>query len=138
MERLLRLLLKIAADRFPVARIRIDIRVYLALMSWISDKGYLKTGSIADVAEKMNLSPEQLSFFCSERLGKPFRQIRKEHRIREAEILLKENPEMSLKELGLSVGIPDKSDLRKQFRDVTGMYPSEWINVEQNKNKSLK
>ena len=78
MERLLRLLLKIAADRFPVARIRIDIRVYLALMSWISDKGYLKTGSIADVAEKMNLSPEQLSFFCSERMGKPFRQIRKE------------------------------------------------------------
>lgn len=138
MKRLLRFLLKIGAGCFPASQIRIDIKVYLALMSWISDKGYLKAGSIADAAEQMDLTPEQLSFFCSERLGKSFRQLRKEHRIREAESLLLANPDISLRNLGRSVGIHDKSDLRRQFREVTGLYPAEWKKIKQKEVESLK
>lgn len=104
-----------------------DIRLFLALRLWISEKRYCDSRSVAEAAGQIGATPEQLSYFCSEVLGKTFRQLRKELRIREAERLLRRCPGMTLSELGRSVGIPDRSDFRKQFIDVAGQSPGEWV-----------
>lgn len=107
-----------------------DARIVLAFCDWLFRKGYLETVSEEDVAKGLGVTMQELSSFCRIKLGSNFRQIRKEYRIREAKNLLKENPNLPLDVLGERVGIPDKSNFRRQFIEVTGCSPSEWVRTE--------
>jgi len=104
-----------------------DRKLVLAFCDWLSLKGYVEAVSEEAVASRLCVTPQQLSAFCRTMLGKSFRQLRKEYRIREAMYLLADNPDLPLDVLGECVGIPDKSNFRRQFMDVVGCPPSEWI-----------
>jgi len=105
-------------------------KIVLAYSEWLFRKGYLEISSEEDVARSFGVSRTQLSSFCRIRLGSDFRQLRKEYRIREAKLLMKENPNLTLDILGECVGIPDRSNFRKQFMEVEGCSPSEWLKAQ--------
>jgi len=110
-----------------------DGKLVLAFCDWLSLKGYVEAVPEDVVAARLSVTPQQLSTFCRTMLGKSFRQIRKEYRIKEAMNLLSENPDLPLEVLGESVGIPDKSNFRRQFIDVVGCAPSEWIKTRKSR-----
>ena len=106
---------------------RIDVRTARALERWTRDRRHLLPTSMEDVAAELNVSKEQLSHFFRMFYNVSFLRWRKELRIAEAERLLAENPEISLDRLGYEVGIPDKSNMRRQFLEVTGKTPAQWL-----------
>lgn len=126
-NRIARLLLEIIAECTIRLNRKTDAELVVSFCDWLMDKGYLKTESEEEAAASMGVTPQQLSTFCRTRLGKTFRQIRKEYRIREVQYLLKDNPDLPLDILGECVGISDKSNLRKQFIEIVGCSPREWV-----------
>lgn len=102
-------------------------RVKEKLDQWVSEgKHRLIYGSIDDIARELGITGEELTGYCSTRLGKPFLTWRKELRIADAKRLLLESPDTPASKIGKAVGIPDKSNFRSQFKAVTGSTPSEW------------
>ena len=104
-----------------------DIKIALAFGEWLSRKGYLEAVPEEVVADSFGVSAVELSSFCRIRMGSSFRQLRKKYRIREAKLILAETPTLTLDAVGERVGIPDRSNFRKQFIEQTGFSPSEWV-----------
>jgi len=110
----------------------IDARITLALDRFIEEKGYRDEMDITETAAALGVSAQQLSYYFKHVVGKPFTQWRKEMRIEDAKVLLKE-PDLSISEIAGLVGIPDKSNFRKRFSDVTGCTPKEWRKMQLNR-----
>lgn len=127
MTRLCQYILRRLLESNIPERKKTDAKIALAFAEWLATKGYLTAVSEEEVARGFGVSTAQLSSFCRVRMGCSFRQLRKEYRIREAKMLLRVNPELPLDVIGESVGIPDKSNFRKQFLDVVGCSPREWV-----------
>lgn len=112
--------------RYPYAA---DEKTSKGLETWIQQKGHtVPHASMEDVAEEIGVSSLQLSYYFRVIVGQPFLSWRKEKRILDAEVLLIKYPEKSIASIGESVGIPDKSNFKKQFKSVTGMSPNEFRN----------
>ena len=126
MHKIFRILLKRAVNSSLSHQNRSDARVALAFSSWLEEKKYLEVKTESEAAREMGIAKEQLAYFCSVNMGKPFKQLRKEYRIMEAKRILKQRPGISLESLGEIVGIPDKSNFRRQFIEVSGCTPKEW------------
>ena len=47
-------------------------------------------------------------------------------RIEDAKRLLMEQPEIPVRHIGYIIGFSDKSNFRRQFKEVVGCTPSEW------------
>ena len=58
--------------------------------------------------------------------GKNFLQWRKEIRIDEAKRLLVKDKTIPTAIIGEEVGISDKSNFKRQFREITGCTPAQW------------
>ena len=127
MNKLSKFLLRMVLFSNLSSQHRNDAKILLAFSQWIADKRYLEVLSQTEAARAMGVSKEQLAFFCSDRLGKNFSRIRKELRIAEACRILKRLPDTGLELLGEMVGIPDKSNFRKQFIEVVGQTPRSWL-----------
>ena len=106
---------------------KIDVRTAGALKKWVLDRRHLLPVSMEDAASELNVSKAQLSHFFRVYFRSSFLRWRKEMRIAEACRLLSENPGISLDRLGYSVGIPDRSNMRRQFLEVTGKTPAQWM-----------
>ncbi len=78
------------------------------------------------VAEALDICHEQLSAYFILRFGQHFLRWRKEVRIEEAAKLLLSDRDIPTAIIGEAVGISDKSNFRKQFKQVKGCTPSEW------------
>lgn len=96
------------------------------LEKWIERKRFLLNLSYEEVAEDLDVSPDQLFYFFRMYVGKEFRVWRKEMRILEAQRLMESNPGMSLSTISSYVGMNDKGNFRRAFIDATGMTPAEW------------
>lgn len=68
----------------------------------------------------------ELSLFFRIQTGKNFLKWRKERRIEEAKKLLLEDRDIPTLIIGEAVGICDKSNFRRQFKEITGFTPAEW------------
>lgn len=108
-----------------------NLKLALTVMRWTAQKGYLRpAGGLSDVAAELGITPETLSEYFLRRRGVPFLRWRKECRMAYAKRLLKKNPDMPLAELGTAVGVPDKSDMRRQFMEVYGFSPAEYVRAQ--------
>ena len=110
---------------------RIDARITVALRRFIEDKGYRDELEVAEVADALGVSTQQLSYYFKHVMGKSFTQWRKEMRVEDAKALLRDT-ELSISEIAGLVGIPDKSNFRKRFTDVAGCTPKEWRRMQLN------
>ena len=127
MHKLLHLLLRKAVNSSLSPQLRSDARTAIAFSRWLEEKKYLEISTEEQAAQEMGIAKEQLAYFCSVTMGKPFKQLRKEYRIYEAKAILKQRPGISLDSLGEIVGIPDKSNFRRQFIEEVGCSPRDWV-----------
>lgn len=105
----------------------IDKKISLAISIWVDEHGYCTDDcSLEHLAEAAGVSPEQLSYHFKTVIRKRFPTWRKELRIRYAQILFRKYPEMSIKEIREKVGIRDKRDFNREFKQSTGLSPGEW------------
>ena len=93
---------------------------------WIAQKRWAEDCSMDQVAEALDICHEQLSAYFILRFGQHFLRWRKEVRIEEAAKLLLSDRDIPTAIIGEAVGISDKSNFRKQFKQVKGCTPSEW------------
>lgn len=103
-----------------------DADTVLIMEHWTARKGWTEDLSLEEVAEKLGLSKEDLSRYFRLHAGKNFLQWRRAIRIEEAKRQLLENKNIPTAFIGESVGIPDKSNFRRQFKRETGYTPAEW------------
>ncbi len=82
--------------------------------------------SYDDLAQDLDVSREQLSWFFSEVLGDKFLSYRKRQRLAFAAFLMRSDAAMPASAVGQKAGIADKSDFRRQFMEVFKMSPENW------------
>lgn len=101
-------------------------RDYLKVERWIELKCWLRDASLQQAADEALVSKECMSRYFRRVYGKGFLQWRKEARINEAKTLLLKEKEIPTAIIGEAVGINDKSNFRRQFKELTGMTPAQW------------
>lgn len=104
-----------------------DKRIRHSLEEWVALGHHREHyDSLEAIACDLNVSKEQLAYFFSHTVGQKFLSWRKSIRIEDAKILLLTRKDLSITQIGTLVGIPDKSDFRRQFYEITGCFPFEW------------
>ena len=98
----------------------------LKLDKWIIEKRWAEDLTMQEIADELQISREELSLFFRIQTGKSFLKWRKERRIEEAKKLLIEDRSIPTLIIGEAVGICDKSNFRRQFKEITGYTPAEW------------
>lgn len=88
-------------------------------------ENFSKDINLQDVAEVSNISYHYLSKMFKNATGKGFNEFLNEVRVKRALQLLL-NPELSIKEVSMSVGIPDPNYFSKVFKKISGVSPSEY------------
>ena len=98
-----------------------------ALYSWTAGQKFrLSYPSYDALAQDLDVSREQLSWFFSEVLGTRFLSFCKRQRLAYAAFLMLQDGSMPASAAGQKAGIADKSDFRRQFNEVFGMSADNW------------
>lgn len=82
--------------------------------------------SLARLAELLELSTHQLSELVNVRLGMGFSKLVRQHRVRDAQRMLVEEPRASVLSIGLAVGFASQSTFYVAFKDELGMVPGQY------------
>lgn len=82
--------------------------------------------SLARVAELMGLSTHQLSELVNAHLGMGFSRLVRQHRVRDAQRMLVEEPRASVLSVGLAVGFASQSTFYVAFKDELGVVPGQY------------
>ncbi len=111
----------------PPVQKQIDARIGAVVADWVQGRSYVKNlPTLEDIAADMGVPSDQLSAYIHIHERRHVLAWRKALRIREAMALLRLHPELPISVVGQMVGIPDKSNFKRQFADVVGMSPREW------------
>ena len=111
----------------PPAQKQIVARIGTVVADWVQGRSYVKNlPTLEDIAADMGVPSDQLSAYIHIHERRHVLAWRKELRIHEAMALLHLHPELPISVVGEMVGIPDKSNFKRQFADQTGMSPREW------------
>ena len=79
-----------------------------------------------EVAEELGISAVDLSYYVNAVEGMNFSAWLNRLRVEEAQILMKNHPEMSIYDIGYRVGHPHPDTFKKAFITITGQTPEEW------------
>ncbi|MBR4809786.1 MAG: helix-turn-helix transcriptional regulator [Bacteroidales bacterium] len=101
-------------------------RTMAIVRQWIRERRWTEDATLDEVSEALGIDKEYLSRIFRRHFGKSFLQWRKEVRIKEAKLLLKRDRKTPTALIGEAVGINDKSNFKRQFRDLTGVTPAQW------------
>ncbi len=82
--------------------------------------------SLPGLAERLGLTPHQLSELMNARLGKGFSRYLRELRIEAAKAMLCAEPSASVLSVGLNVGFTSQSNFYEAFREIEGMTPGQY------------
>lgn len=94
----------------------------LLIQRWIDNKNYLLADyTVDEIVNQIGVSHADFIRYFSDTYSAQFRSWRIEMRIREAERIIRDNPEISVEELREKVGYNDRSNFHKHFLKVTGM-----------------
>jgi AraC-like DNA-binding protein len=111
----------------PKQRSRILEKTGDRLEAWVKAGRHLEQhGSLDEIIEELDVTGEELSLYSKMVLKKKFRTWLKEIRLEEAKKLLLSRPDVPAYQIGFEVGITDKSNFRKEFKEYTGLTPKEW------------
>ncbi len=84
--------------------------------------------SLAAVAERLAMTPHQLSQLLNERMNTGFWDFVNRYRIDEAKKLLRVNPDANIISICFKAGFNSKSSFNSAFKKMTGMTPREFKN----------
>ena len=106
--------------------------VATAVKQWEQSREYLLFDAHpSHIAKKMGITPSQLHQYCLKELGMDFRTWRTSLRIEEAKKMLLADPKAHVSLIARRVGINDRSNFSRLFKDHTGYLPSEWRRLNQ-------
>lgn len=88
--------------------------------------------SLPGLAERLTITPHQLSELLNARLGKGFSRYLREQRIAAAKAMLLAEPGASVLAVGLNVGFTSQSNFYEAFRDIEGMPPGQFRKLKGN------
>ncbi len=120
-------IIKRAQDRKDI----IDEQTGSIMAQWLADKGWARKASLDEVSDVLGIRKEQISLFVHHYYHKSFLSWRRDLRIEEAKRLLLEDSKIPAALIGEAVGISDKSNFRRQFKELTGCTPVEWRKLKQ-------
>ncbi len=107
-------------------RMTVESRTIQIMAKWLDDKAWTEDLSIDEVAAGLGINRQQISLYSRWFHHMHFLSWRRRLRIEEAKRRLLEHPNIPTSLIGASVGIPDKSNFRRQFKETTGYTPAEW------------
>jgi AraC-like DNA-binding protein len=82
--------------------------------------------SLTAVAERLSITPHQLSQLLNERMNTGFWDFVNRYRIEEAKKLLRDNPDANIISVCFQVGFNTKSSFNSAFKKMTSMTPREF------------
>lgn len=116
--------------RTPIAEERdslINNKILRSLESWVLERKFCEDYDDLDaIARDLDISAQQLGFFCTSVIGERFFSWRKGLRMRYAALLLSIDSEIPTSSIGRMVGVSDKSDFRRQFMEYFKVTPEQW------------
>ena len=83
---------------------------------------------ITDVASELATNKTYVSLLLNNQSGESFTTIITRYRVKYAQKLLRENPDMMLDEVADQSGFSSRTTFFRNFKAVTGMTPQEWKN----------
>lgn len=90
---------------------------------------YLRSGlKLSDLAATLNTNSRYISDCINSSRGCSVSQFVNEYRVRHAQQLMRNNPNMKLAAVAAESGFANDKALVRSFRDFTGMTPTEWKN----------
>lgn len=112
----------------------VDVETMLVRLGNLMDQDQVYQEAELDLpmlAERMKLTPHQLSELINTRLGMGFSRYIREYRVEAAEDLLLDRPSMPVLSVGMEVGFTSQSNFYEAFREITGMTPGQYRKVHQ-------
>jgi len=82
--------------------------------------------SLSSLAENVSLKPHQLSEFLNSHLGISFSSYIRGQRVKAAEVLLKDEPKISVLAISLSVGFSSQSAFYSAFNEIHSLAPGQY------------
>ena len=82
--------------------------------------------TLQKLAAQVDMPEKELSILINQQIGKHFFDFINEYRIREAKILLKDQPNLTVLEILYQVGFNSKSSFYTAFKKETGITPSDY------------
>ena len=105
----------------------INEKLSRSLRAWVMEKKFcLSYPDMQSIADDLDVSEEQLSYYCRTELGERFYTWRKGIRMRYAAFLLCFDKKTPISAIARMVGVNDRSDFRRQFNEILRMPPEEW------------
>jgi len=102
-------------------KLRIDLE------RWVAEKHYIDIDSNPDkVAKELGITKTRLNGYFAQYEQTTFREWRTQLRLKEAERILREEDDVAVSSLHELVGVSDKSNFRRSFKQFTGMTPHEY------------
>ena len=102
-------------------KLRIDLE------RWVAEKHYIDIDSSPDkVAKELGITKTRLNGYFAQYEQTTFREWRTQLRLKEAERILREEDDVAVSSLHELVGVSDKSNFRRSFKQFTGMTPHEY------------
>lgn len=104
-----------------------DSHVQNAIEAWVAGRGYLLADrNPSQTAKRIGITSAQLFSYCREVKGEDFRTWRTHLRLEEAKKQLLAEPKVPASVIARRVGINDRSNFSRLFREYTGVLPSRW------------
>lgn len=91
------------------------------------DNRYLKSLRMSDIAAELGVSVATIAECISNSRGGTFAQLLAEYRVRHAQKLIADNPELKLAVVITESGFTSESTFFRTFKAVTGKTPKEWL-----------
>lgn len=114
-------------DKWKQAPSTSESKVAAAVKQWEQNRAYLlPEGDPSQVAKRMGITSAQLYRYCIDEKGEDFRTWRTRLRIEEAKKQLLQEPDIPVSVIARRVGINDRSNFSRLFREHTGMLPSQF------------
>ena len=92
------------------------------------DQHYLQSRlRLTDVATSLNISVSTVTNVLAQQRGTTFAQLVGEYRVRHAQQLLREQPDMKIVIVSSQAGFTSETTFFRTFKAVTGLSPREWL-----------
>lgn len=102
-------------------------RIDNALHDWIEDGNNLSADfCMESLAKSLGFSRKSISAYFETYIATDFRTWRTTMRIEKAKELLLADSECEISDIAKAVGLTDKSNFHRQFKQITGCTPSKW------------
>jgi len=104
-------------------------RLFGQMMALIEEKELYRQKDlrISDIAREMGSNKTYISFLMNTRSGSKFTTILNGYRIRYAQKLMLEHPEMVLEDVADEAGFSSRATFFRNFKAHTGMTPKQWL-----------